>query len=68
MMIGQIWAYDAGTQDGLIIGRDNQEYAFSDRDYSGNLALKEGNMVDFRIDGRQAREIRLLTLRTGLVS
>ena len=64
-MIGQIWHFDTETQDGLIIGRDNQRYRFSMIDYHNNNEPVEGNMVDFKVEGQSAKEIILMTSATS---
>jgi hypothetical protein len=60
-MIGQVWSYNKETQAGRIIGRDKQQYSFSKKDYQGRNALKEGNMVDFTIEGACATDVTLMT-------
>ena len=59
--VGQIWRYNKKTDEGTIVGRNNQQYSFSLKDYHGKTELKEGNMVKFKVDGQSAKEIKLLT-------
>ena len=63
-MIGKIWIYDEVTQDGIVVGQDGQRYRFSSKDYLGSNELKIGGAVNFKIEGRWAREITLLASAT----
>lgn len=58
---GQVYRLDKKSQKGTIIGRDNQQYSFSMKDYSGSSELKEGHLVKFTADGKVAKNIALST-------
>ncbi len=62
-MFGIVWTYDENSEDGSIIACDKKLYKFSKIDYSESSTPSECTMVDFRIDGTFAKDMRLVTSR-----
>jgi hypothetical protein len=57
---GQIWRYSEESFSGFIVGNDNQTYRFSITDFLSGEDMIEGNVVEFRKEGKSAKDIVLL--------
>jgi TM2 domain-containing membrane protein YozV len=56
-MRGQVLGVDRETGDGQISGDDGQRYTFRPRDWSDSAGPAVGALIDFDIEGNQARRI-----------
>jgi len=56
-MRGQVLGVDVATGDGQISGDDGLRYVFKPEDWSDRVGPSVGALIDFDIDGRQARRI-----------
>lgn len=64
-MKGQILHYDDNTGIGQISGDDGVRYNFTRSDLKRLMPISAGTQVDFDIDGRDARDIYVLSKATG---
>jgi hypothetical protein len=60
-MFGIVWTYNEKEEEGYIIACDKQLYSFSKADYVNSSLPQECTMVDFRTDGKLAKEMNLVT-------
>lgn len=56
-MRGQVLGVDRESGEGQISGDDGQRYTFRPRDWSDSLGPAVGALIDFDIEGSQARRI-----------
>ncbi|HEX4695951.1 TM2 domain-containing protein [Sphingomonas sp.] len=56
-MRGQVLGVDVTTGDGQISGDDGQRYVFKPDDWNDRVGPSVGALIDFDLDGRNARRI-----------
>lgn len=56
-MRGQVLGVDLTTGDGQISGDDGQRYVFKPEDWNDRVGPSVGALIDFDLDGRNARRI-----------
>lgn len=56
-MRGQVLGVDVATGNGQISGEDGQRYVFKPGDWSDRGGPSVGALIDFEIEGQQARRI-----------
>jgi len=56
-MRGQVLGVDVSTGDGQISGDDGQRYVFKPEDWNDRVGPSVGALIDFDLDGRNARRI-----------
>lgn len=56
-MRGQVLGVDRDTGEGQISGEDGQRYTFRPNDWSDQIGPAIGALIDFDIDGRNAKRI-----------
>lgn len=59
-MQGKVLKFDSDNNSGFISGHDGNRYQFVRLDWAANEHPKEGQDVDFDIDGKNAKEIIVL--------
>jgi TM2 domain-containing membrane protein YozV len=56
-MRGQVLGVDVATGDGQISGEDGTRYVFRPDDWTDRVGPSVGALIDFEVDGRQAKRI-----------
>ncbi|MDB5679091.1 TM2 domain-containing protein [Sphingomonas bacterium] len=56
-MRGQVLGVDVATGDGQISGEDGTRYVFRPEDWTDRVGPSVGALIDFEVDGRQAKRI-----------
>jgi TM2 domain-containing membrane protein YozV len=56
-MRGQVLGVDVATGDGQISGEDGLRYVFRPEDWTDRVGPSVGALIDFEVDGRQAKRI-----------
>ena len=58
-MKGKILDYNIQKSSGVISGDDENRYSFSTEEWKNNKSSEVGQVVDFEIDGKEAKDIYL---------
>ncbi len=58
-MKGKILDYNIQKSSGVISGNDENRYSFSTEEWKNNKSPEVGQVVDFEIDGKEAKDIYL---------
>src|SRR5574344_1902073 len=56
-MKGKVLDYNIQESKGIISGDDGKRYSFSNSEWKVNISPKSNQIVDFEIDGQNAKEI-----------